>query len=132
MKKRSQSVRRTLRRNGAPASSAAGGTRARRVEPRLVRLPAQCTLADAESLKFTLTRLLRNVKPVTVDARAVLRIDTASMQLLAAFARERATSGLAVAVGGASAEFLQATRLLGLTHLLPQPSAAPGPHGSAP
>jgi ABC-type transporter Mla MlaB component len=96
----------------------------RKAAGRLLRLPAQCTLADADGLKLTLARLLQNVKPVTLDARAVQRIDTASMQLLAAFALERAARELGVAVGAASAEFLQAARLLGLEQLLRPATAA--------
>jgi anti-anti-sigma regulatory factor len=126
MNKRSPPSRRTSRRNTAAATGGARGARARKAAGGLLRLPAQCTLSDADGLKLTLTRLLRNVKPVTLDARAVQRIDTASMQLLAAFALERAARELAVAVGDASAEFLQATRLLGLEQLLRPATVAPG------
>ena len=130
MKKRSQPSRRTSRRNAAAASGAGRGARVRKPAGRLLSLPAQCTLSDADGLKFTLARLLRNVKPVTLDARAVQRIDTASMQLLAAFALERAARELAVAVGAASAEFLQAARLLGLEQLLRPATAANLSQGS--
>jgi ABC-type transporter Mla MlaB component len=127
MNKRSQPSRRTSRRNAAAASGGTRGAGARKATGRLLRLPAQCTLSDADGLKLTLARLLRNVKPVTLDARAVQRIDTASMQLLAAFALERAARELAVAVGAASAEFLQAARLLGLEALLrPTATVSPG------
>lgn len=130
MNKRSQPSRRTARRNAAAASGSARGARVRKATGPRLRLPAQCALSDADGLKLTLARLLRNVKPVTLDAGAVQRIDTASMQLLAAFVLERAASELAVALGAASPEFLQATRLLGLEQLLRPATAANVSQGS--
>lgn len=89
-------------------------------------LPTECTLAHAESLKLSLAVLLKSVKPVTVDVRGVLRIDTASMQLLAAFARDRRLSELPVRMSGESVAFDEAARLLGLRELLRATSGAPG------
>ncbi len=83
-----------------------------------IALPVECTLADAETLKLRLGALLRSVKPVTVDVSLVHRIDTASLQLLAAFAHERRASHLDFATRGASGVFAQAARLLGLAELL--------------
>jgi anti-anti-sigma regulatory factor len=75
-----------------------------------------------------LTMVLKSARPVTVDVRAVRRIDTASMQLLAAFARDRRSSGLAVATVGDSPAFDEAVRLLGLAAILkPTAAAAPPP-----
>jgi len=116
MKKRPPSSRaRKARRRPALKARLA---RAARGRGRQLRLPAQCTLADAEGLKLQLTRLLKSVKPVTLDARAVQRIDTASLQLLAAFALERGAQDLAIKMSGASEEFTLATRLLGFDKLL--------------
>ncbi len=87
-------------------------------------MPSECTLAQAETLKLRLTALLRTAGTVRVDVSDVQRIDTASMQLLAAFARDRRTHGLDVATAGASRVFDEAVRLLGLAALLAAPAAA--------
>jgi anti-anti-sigma regulatory factor len=87
-----------------------------------VALPRECTLGAADALKLRLLEQLRNVKRVTLDAAAVQRIDTAALQLLAAFVRDRLTGALPVGVSAPSAPFAQAARLLGLQELL---SAAP-------
>ncbi|HTT01939.1 MAG TPA: STAS domain-containing protein [Steroidobacteraceae bacterium] len=99
---------------------------ARTAKPRRrsLALPGECTLAAAEGLKLRLMRLLTTVTAVTVDVRRVRRIDTASMQLLAVFVRDRATSGRAVRITGDSAAFAEACRLLGLGGLLGAPAAA--------
>lgn len=94
-------------------------------------LPAECTLADAETLKMRLTALLKSVRPVTVDVRGVRRIDTASMQLLAAFARDRRLSELPVRMSGDSAVFDEAARLLGLRELLRPSGGVPSPDAPA-
>jgi len=91
---------------------------------RSLTLPGECTLADAEGLKLRLMRLLTHVTAVTLDVRRVRRIDTASMQLLAAFVRDRSTSGRTVRITGDSAAFAEASRLLGLGELLGFPAAA--------
>jgi anti-anti-sigma regulatory factor len=81
-------------------------------------LPVECTLADADGLKLRLAALLRSPEPVTVDVSGVRRIDTASLQLIAAFARDRRSSELAVKVSGDSDAFAEGMRLLGLTRIL--------------
>lgn len=90
---------------------------ARRAAP-TVRVPSECTLAAADTLKLTLMKVLKTVSAVTLDVRSVRRIDTASMQLLAAFIRERRLNQLAVKAKGPSLAFDEATRLLGLSNLL--------------
>ncbi len=87
-------------------------------------LSRTCTLAEAQSLKLSLAALLRNVNPVTIELDAVERIDTASLQLLIAFARERRTGDLEVRWSGQSAAFGEAVRLLGLGGLLAPASQA--------
>ena len=82
-----------------------------------LHLPAQCTLATAEGLKSRLAALLRNVKPITLDAQGVERIDAAGMQLLTAFVCERGASGLAVRIESPSSSFVEAQHLLGLDGL---------------
>ncbi len=133
MKKRLHTARAKSARR-APAPPVKRGRRARRgaaAGANALALPAECTLADAETLKMRLAALLRSVKPVTVDVRGVRRIDTASMQLLAAFARDRRLSELPVSLSGDSPVFDEAARLLGLRELLRPSSGAPSPHAPA-
>jgi anti-anti-sigma regulatory factor len=80
----------------------------------MLALPAECTLAHAQTLKARLATLLEIANCVTLDVTLVQRIDTAILQLLAAFAHERRASDLAWAISGDSAVFTQAARLLGL------------------
>ena len=96
----------------------AADRRAARAPPSGFGLASECTLADAEGLKLRLAKLLNSVTPVTLDVQAVQRIDTASMQLLAAFVRDRKAIGLQVGLTGESAVFTEATRLLGFGALL--------------
>ncbi|MGH8259030.1 MAG: STAS domain-containing protein [Steroidobacteraceae bacterium] len=110
MKKRAHTVRaKSARRAGA----------APRAKPRndALALPAECTLAGADDLKLKLAGLLKNMNGVTIDVSGVRRIDTASLQLLAAFARDRRASELPVVVSGESAAFGEGVRLLGLMRL---------------
>src|SRR5690348_11313517 len=80
-------------------------------------LPEACTLADAATLKLRLASLLASESPVAIDVSGVRRIDTASLQLLAAFTRDRRASRLAVDVRGDSPAFAEAVRLTGLGRL---------------
>lgn len=118
MKKRSPKAR--ARRASRPAAP-------RKPRRAALALPAECTLAGAEGLKHELAALLKSVKPVTVDVSGVRRIDTASLQLLATFARDRRASELSVEVSGASPAFAEGVRLLGLARLL----GAAGPSAPA-
>jgi anti-anti-sigma regulatory factor len=91
---------------------------------RTLVLPAECTLAHAQALKARLARLLKIANCVTIDAAPVHRIDTSSLQLLAAFAHARHTSALDVAIRGDSTVFAPAVRLLGLGEIFyPGPNA---------
>jgi ABC-type transporter Mla MlaB component len=126
MKKRARNARAEIARRAAASRAKRGERACGRSAParNALALPAECTLADAETLKMRLTALLRIVKPVTLDVGGVRRIDTASMQLLAAFARDRRVQSLPVAMSGESPVFDEAVRLLGLHDLLgPSPGA---------
>jgi anti-anti-sigma regulatory factor len=81
-------------------------------------LPAECTTADAEALKVRLAKLLANEDPVTLDRAAVQRIDTATLQMLAAFVRDRRANGLGVEWSGDAPAFTSAVTLLGLNSLV--------------
>ena len=86
-------------------------------------LAAECTIADIAPLQASLTRLLDHPSAVTLDVDAVQRIDTASMQLVAAFVRERESHGRRVEWRGNAPVFGSAARLLGLAPVLHLPES---------
>jgi ABC-type transporter Mla MlaB component len=101
----------------ASVSSAAG------TEP-VVSLFSNSTVKDAAALKDTLLQVLAEPSSVAIDARSVERIDTAVVQVLCAFVRDRAARNLAVSWRGTPQPLLEAARLLGIGALLALPSQA--------
>jgi len=109
----------------AKARAAARAVRAAQAEakpaapeaPR-VALPGTCTVKDAAALKQRLYNFAQDTATVTIDVAALERIDTATMQLLCAFVRDRAARNQQVAWNGTSEAFVQAVRLLGVSELL--------------
>jgi ABC-type transporter Mla MlaB component len=83
---------------------------------------AECTVADASSLKAGLAKLLDDTDIVTLDISAVQRIDTAGLQLIATFVREREARGRQVEWQGAAPVLATAAQLLGLDSLLKLPA----------
>jgi ABC-type transporter Mla MlaB component len=83
-----------------------------------LRLDVQCTIAQASAVKARLARVLGHPGTVTLDAGSVERIDTACLQLLAAFVRDRRAANRPVAWSKASSEVLECARLLGLSAVL--------------
>lgn len=81
-------------------------------------LAAECTVAEADALKAQLLRRLDESGPVTVDVTALRRIDTAGLQLLAAFVRDRRTAGRTVTWRGRAPALAAAAGLLGLEGML--------------
>jgi ABC-type transporter Mla MlaB component len=81
-------------------------------------LAAECLICDASSLKASLAGLLDEPLPVTLDITALQRIDTAGLQVITAFVRERAAHGHTVEWKGTAPVLANAARLLGLTSLL--------------
>ena len=79
-------------------------------------------VSEASSLKERLAALLDEPQPVTLDVTALQRIDTAGLQLITAFVRERAGSGRAVEWQGTAPVLATAAQLLGLTSLLKLPA----------
>jgi len=108
------------RRRGAaaPKSRAAG--------QRPLALTAECTVAEADSLKAALARRLEDAGMVTLDARALLRIDTAALQLLLAFVRDRRSAGRPTEWRGHAPALDAAAAQLGLADLLGLPAAEAG------
>ena len=84
-------------------------------------LAAECTVADADSLKERLAGLLDEPQPVTLDIGALQRIDTAGMQVITAFVRERAGHGRPVEWQGTAPVLATAAQLLGLTFIFKLP-----------
>jgi anti-anti-sigma regulatory factor len=85
---------------------------------------AECTVADAGSLKTGLAKLLDEPQTVTLDISAVQRIDTAGLQVIASFLLERESHGRPVQWRGEAPAFTSAARLLGLGELLKLPTAS--------
>jgi ABC-type transporter Mla MlaB component len=107
-----------------PAKRGAQGRRTRGQRDKSLILAAECTVAGADTLKAQLARRLMESSPVTVDVRALQRIDTAGLQLLAAFVRDRRTADRAVAWRGRSPGLEAAAGLLGLYAMLELPREA--------
>lgn len=87
-------------------------------------LAAECTVAEADALKSALALRVDESEAVTLDVSALQRIDTAGLQLLAAFVRDRRTAGRTVAWRGRAPALETAAGLLGLYHMLELPGEA--------
>jgi ABC-type transporter Mla MlaB component len=85
-------------------------------------LAAECIVSGASSLKEQLAGLLDEPLPVTLDITALQRIDTAGLQVITAFVRERASRGRLVEWQGSAPVLVTAAQLLGLTTLLKLPA----------
>ena len=85
-------------------------------------LAAECLVSGASTLKESLASLLDEPQPVTLDITALQRIDTAGLQVLTAFIRERAGHGRTVEWRGTAPALTSAAQLLGLTSLLRLPA----------
>lgn len=84
----------------------------------VLALGVNCTVRDCSVLKSELLDLLTHRQPVTIDVTAVERIDTAAMQVLCAFVRDRHAAGGQVLWTGMAPSFAAAVRLLGLKKVL--------------
>jgi len=98
------------------ASTPAIQSRARADGP--LTLAADCTVAQAETLKSELASRLHESGPVAVDVSALQCIDTAGLQLLAAFVRDRRAAGRVVEWRGRAAALDAAAGVLGLNGML--------------
>jgi ABC-type transporter Mla MlaB component len=88
----------------------------------VLALPAECLVAGASALKEGLASLLDEPQPITLDITALQRIDTAGLQVLTAFIRERAGHGRTVEWQGVAPVLTSAAQLLGLTSLFRLPA----------
>ena len=86
-------------------------------------LAAECTVADAGTLKTGLAKLLDEAQTVAVDIGAVQRIDTAGLQILTAFVLDRMVQDRDVEWVGQAPALTAAATLLGLNSILKLPTA---------
>ena len=84
---------------------------------RTTALGADCTIEHAPELQKQLAKVLADRACVTLDFSAVKRCDTAGMQVLAAFIRERREAGRDIELASLSDNFRATAKLLGLTAL---------------
>lgn len=121
-KRKSGATTRTTRRGRTARSAPVAG--ADKASSGSFAVAAECTVADAGALKTSLAKLLDNSDTVTLDISAVQRIDTAGLQVIATFVRERESHGRQVQWRGDAPAMLAAAKLLGLSDLLKLPAAA--------
>lgn len=72
----------------------------------------------AADLKALLLPHLESKRSVSIDASAVERVHSASLQLLFAFVRDRDQAGRKTSIDGATKPLLDAARLLGMSAAL--------------
>lgn len=89
-----------------------------------IALAANCSIKEVAALREQLCAVADSSEPVAIDASAVERIDTATLQLLYAFVRDRLNSDREVTWQGVPAALTDAARLLGVRDLLCLPAAA--------
>jgi anti-anti-sigma regulatory factor len=106
MKPARKTVRRARRTSDLPPKS------------EVVVVPADCTVRNIDALQQRLWALTENVRNITLDLRQLQRFDSATLQLLAAFAREHSARGANLLTCGAPAAWNETAALLGLTATL--------------
>lgn len=84
----------------------------------IVVLNSNCSVKDAAALKTSLLAFAKHSDAVTLDVSAVERVDTATMQLLCAFVRDRGGRNQNITWRGESQALQDAVRLLGVGALL--------------
>jgi len=105
---------RTAAAKAASAKTGKESKPAKLAASRLTALGADCTIEHAPDLQKQLAKVLADRACVTLDFSAVKRCDTAGMQVLAAFIRERREAGRDVELASMSENFLATVKLLGL------------------
>jgi anti-anti-sigma regulatory factor len=81
-------------------------------------LNASCTIREGAALKAELLNLAGAEQTVVLDVQAVERIDTAALQLLCAFVRDRRAQGWRTSWTGNPQAFSEAVDILGLNQVL--------------
>jgi len=81
-------------------------------------LPAECILGQTADLKKSLSKAFARNPAITLDLRALARIDAAALQLLAAFVRDRQARNRTVLWQGVPAWFTDAAQRLDMAAAL--------------
>ena len=111
--------RKAARKTGRkPRVAKAKAAAPKRATTRPLALPAECAIASAQSLRKSLMKRLSDRANVQIDASAVQRVDTASLQVMAAFVRDRRNDGRSFEWLGVPACLTEAATLLDLTNAL--------------
>lgn len=114
----------------AAVAAAAPAAREKRKAAPALALASNCNVKGAAELKKSLCELLEE-SVVSIDARSLERIDTATLQLLCAFVRDRAAHDRKVEWVGDCRVLQEAARLLGVTELLALPQSGAEKLGAA-
>jgi anti-anti-sigma regulatory factor len=127
MKKRKQGtgVRHSRTKAHARVKARTAPAKAHTAPAGVFALSTDCTVAESAALKSGLLEILREPASVTLDIAAVQRIDTAGIQLITAFVRERESLGLHVQWRGTAPAFASAAHLLGVATMLRLPEQPP-------
>jgi anti-anti-sigma regulatory factor len=84
----------------------------------MIALPTSCTVRDSAALKAELLPLFEHDNVVTIDVRAVERIDTAVLQVLIAFVRDRSLANRVTNWVGEPECLTEAVSVLGISEAL--------------
>ncbi len=87
-------------------------------EPKKIALSHKQTIEDVATLRQTILAALDREADIEVDASAVMRIDTATLQLLLACKQTVNQSGKELLIKSPSERFINAIELLGMKELL--------------
>lgn len=110
---------RRTRMNPAPKMARPdGGTNGSARRSEVIELPVDCTLRHISALQERLCNVAEDVQSITLDLRRLERFDTATLQLVAAFARDQAARGADVLTCGNRTAWDEAAALLGLAATL--------------
>lgn len=89
-----------------------------------IALDADLRIGAAPALRDTLLAALGGGTPVELDGTTVSQVDTAGLQVLAAFSRDARAAGLALSWTGASDSLRRGVAVLGLHELIELPAPA--------
>lgn len=90
----------------------------------IVVLPSSLRISEAEALRDQLLSHLEDVDTLDLDGSAIQEVDTAGLQLLAAFFSDRRKLGRVARWLNPSKSLVQTADLLGLHHWLELPDPA--------
>lgn len=123
-KGRARNVARVTKSQSSPSSATRKRAAAPAAKPvaTTLTLANECLVSQAATLKEELSALVEEPQTVTLDVSSLQRIDTAGLQVITAFVRDRGAHGRAVVWQGTAPVLTTAAQLLGLTSLLGLPA----------